>query len=59
MATKRTARGRKQDRAKVAGGQRWEVGYEARRSGKSPRKVKAAVRKVGNNRRKVERELRG
>jgi hypothetical protein len=59
MAKKRkqTARGRKQDRARGAGGQRYEVSYESRKTGKSAKKVKAAVKRVGNSRRKVERRL--
>jgi hypothetical protein len=59
MAKKRkqTARGRKQDRARVAGGQDYEVRYEAKKTGKSAKKVKRAVKRVGNSRKKVERRL--
>jgi hypothetical protein len=57
MASKQTSRGRKQDRARVAGGQKHEVGYETKKSGKSRAAVKKAVKKVGNSRRKVERAL--
>lgn len=32
---KKTARGRKQDRARVAGGQKHEVGYESKKAGRS------------------------
>jgi len=32
---KQTSRGRKQDRARVAGGQKHEVRYEARKTGRS------------------------
>jgi hypothetical protein len=32
-AAKKTARGRAQDRAKVAGGQNYEVSYEAKKTG--------------------------
>jgi hypothetical protein len=32
MAKKQTSRGRKQDRARVAGGQDYEVRYEARKT---------------------------
>jgi hypothetical protein len=53
-----TARGRSQDRKRVAGGQDYEVRYEAKKTGKSKSRVKRAVKKVGNSRRKVERELR-
>jgi len=56
MASKKTSRGRKQDRALVAGGQKHEVGYASKKSGKSRAAVKKAVKKVGS-RRKVEREL--
>ncbi|MBO4226653.1 DUF3606 domain-containing protein [Bradyrhizobium neotropicale] len=56
-AKKHTARGRKQDRARVAGGQRYEVSYESKKTGRSASAVKKAVKKVGNSRRKVERRL--
>jgi hypothetical protein len=59
MAKKRkqTSRGRKQDRARVAGGQKHEVRYEAKKTGKSKSVVKRTVKKVGVSRKKVEREL--
>jgi hypothetical protein len=53
-----TSRGRKQDRKRIAGGQDYEVRYEAKKTGTSKRRVKQAVKSVGNSRRKVERELR-
>jgi hypothetical protein len=53
----KTARGRKQDRARVAGGQDYEVRYEAKKTGKSAPAVKKAVRKVGNARKRVEKRL--
>ena len=56
-AKKQTSRGRKQDRARVAGGQNYEVRYEAKKTGRSKAAVKKAVKKVGNSRRKVERRL--
>jgi len=56
-STAKTARGRKQDRARVASGQDYEVRYEAKKSGRSATAVKKAVKKVGNSRRKVERKL--
>lgn len=56
-ATKKTATGRKQDRARVAGGQKHEVGYEARKTGRSASAVKKAVKKVGNARKRVEKRL--
>jgi Protein of unknown function (DUF3606) len=54
---KKTARGRKQDRARVAGGQDYEVRYEAKKTGKSAPAVKKAVKKVGNVRKRVEKRL--
>lgn len=56
-AKKQTTRGRKQDRARVAGGQTYEVGYEAKKTRRSASAVKKAVKKVGNSRKKVERKL--
>jgi hypothetical protein len=56
-ATKKMARGRKQDRAKVAGGQKHEVRYEAKKTGRSASAVKKAVKKVGNSRKRVEKRL--
>lgn len=56
-AKKQTARGRKQDRARVASGQDYEVRYEAKKTGKSAASVKKAVKKVGNSRKRVERRL--
>jgi hypothetical protein len=49
----KTARGRKQDRARVAGNQDYEVRYESRKTGKSV----SAVKKVGNVRKNVEKRL--
>ncbi|MGY3482199.1 hypothetical protein ACVW1C_000082 [Bradyrhizobium sp. USDA 4011] len=54
---KKTARGRKQDRARVAGGQDYEVRYEAKKTGKSAAAVKKVVKKVGNSRKRVEGRL--
>jgi hypothetical protein len=56
-AKKQTSRGRKQDRARVAGGQDYEVRYEAKKTGRSEAAVKKAVKKVGSSRKKVERRL--
>ncbi|WFU39197.1 DUF3606 domain-containing protein [Bradyrhizobium sp. CB82] len=53
----KTARGRKQDRARVAGGQHYEVQYEAKKTQKSASAVKKAVKKVGNSRKRVEKRL--
>jgi Protein of unknown function (DUF3606) len=46
-----------QDRAKVAGGQRYEVSYEAKKTAESAPALKKAVKKVGNIRKKVEKRL--
>jgi hypothetical protein len=54
---KKTARGRKQDRARVAGGQTYELRYESKKSGRSAAAVKKAVKKVGNSRKRVEKRL--
>lgn len=53
-AKKKTARERKQDRARVAGGQDYEVRYESRKTRRSAPAVKKAVKKVGNSRERVE-----
>jgi hypothetical protein len=57
-AKKQTARGRKQDRAQVAGGQGYEVKYEAKKTKRSAASVKKAVKKVGNSRKRVEKKAR-
>jgi len=54
---KKTTRGRKQDRARVAGGQDHEVRYEAKKTGASAKQVTRAVKNVGTSRKKVERQL--
>lgn len=56
-AKKQTSRGRKQDRPRVAGGQDYEVRYEAKKTGKSASAVKKAVKKVGTSRKRVESRL--
>jgi Protein of unknown function (DUF3606) len=56
-ATKKTSRGRKQDRARVSGSQDYEVKYETKKTGRSSAAVKKAVKKVGNSRKRVERRL--
>ena len=56
-AKKQTARGRKKDRARVAGGQKYEVSYEAKKTRNSASAVKKTVKKVGNSRKKVESTL--
>lgn len=59
MAKKQTARGRKQDRARVAGGQDYEVRYEAKKTRRSAASVKKAVKKVGNSRKQLAKRLAG
>jgi hypothetical protein len=54
---KKTSRGRSQDRKLVAGGQDYEVRYEAKKTRRSKAAVKKAVKKVGTSRKKVERRL--
>jgi hypothetical protein len=54
---KQSSRGRKQDRARVAGGQDYEVRYAAKKSRKSKAAVKKAVKKVGTSRKRVEQSL--
>ena len=56
-AAKKSSRGRSQDRARVAGGQNYEVGYTAKKTKRSAAAVKKAVKKAGNSRKKVERGL--
>lgn len=54
---KKTKRGRAQDRRLVAGGQNYEVDYEAKKTGKSKTKVKRAVKSAGPSRKNVERRV--
>jgi len=56
-AKKQSSRGRKQDRARVAGGQDYEVSYTAKKTKRSAGAVKKAVKKVGSSRKRVERRL--
>jgi len=42
---------------RVAGGQDYEVRYEAKKTGRSKPAVKRAIKKVGNSRKTVERKL--
>jgi hypothetical protein len=56
-AKKQSSRGRNQDRARVAGGQDYEVRYEAKKTKRSASAVKKAVKKVGSSRKRVERRL--
>ena len=54
----KTVRGRKQDRARVAGGQDYEVRYEAKKTGKSASAVKKGSQK-GRQRAQARRETAG
>ena len=56
-AKKKSSRARKQDRARVGGGQDYEVRYTAKKTKKSASAVKKAVKKVGSSRKRVERRL--
>jgi hypothetical protein len=56
-AAKKTARGRKQNRARVAGGQDYEVRYQSKKTGRSASAVKKTVKKVGNTRKSLEKRL--
>ena len=55
---KRSSSSRTQDRVRVAGGQKYEVAYEAKKTKKKPSAVRKAVKKVGNSRKKVSKTLR-
>jgi hypothetical protein len=57
-AAKKTKRGASQDRKRVAGGQKYEVAYEAKKTGAKPSAVRKAIKKVGNSRKKVGKALR-
>ena len=57
-AKKHTARGRQQDRARVAGEQDYEVRYAAKKTRKSAAAVKKAVKKVGSSRKRVVKALK-
>jgi len=57
MNTK-TTRGRSQDKAKVAGGQDYEVNYEKDKMKVSAKEVKDAVKSEGNSRKSVEKKLK-
>ena len=51
---KQSSRGRAQDRRLVAGGEKHEVRYEAKKTGAAAADVKKAVKTVGNSRTKLE-----
>ena len=58
-ATKRSTRGRTQDRGRVAVGQKYEVAYMARKTGSTVDEVKSAIRKAGSNMRKAVKSALG
>lgn len=55
---KRTTRSRSQDRARVAGGQKYEVAYTAKKTKRKASAVRKAIKKVGNSRRNVTKAVR-
>jgi hypothetical protein len=54
----KSGQGRAQDRAKVAGGQDYEVAYAAEKNHRSTTAVKKAIKEVGNDRKKVNAAVR-
>lgn len=54
----KSTRGRSQDRGKVAGGQEHEVNYEKNKMNVSTKEVKDAVKRAGNQRENVEKNLK-
>lgn len=58
MADDKSKRG-KADRSRVAGGERYEVAYVAKKTGKSPAAVKKAIKAAGPMRKNVEKKLKG
>jgi hypothetical protein len=57
-AKKHTPRGLKQDRARVATSQPYEVAYEANKTGASKPAVKSATKTAGPTRAKIEKALK-
>jgi hypothetical protein len=57
MPEEQSKRGRAQDRAKVAGGQKHETAYEAKKTDTSSGEVRQAVKTAGTSRKKVEAAL--
>ena len=54
---KKSAKNVGRDRKLVAGGQNYEVAYEAKKSGTSRARVKSARKAVGPSRKKVRKKL--
>ena len=57
MADKPSKRG-PQDRSRISTSKDYEVRYWSRKFGVSPEQLKAAVRKVGNSAKAIEKELK-
>jgi hypothetical protein len=55
---KKTTRGRSQDRSKIAGGQEYEVNYEKNKLGVSKEAIRKEIKKEGNSRKKIEKNLK-
>ena len=47
-----------QDRTRVAGNEKWELDYLKEKLGVTDQQIQEAIKKVGNNRDKVEQVLR-
>jgi hypothetical protein len=56
MADEKTARGRAQDRDRVAGGQKYEVEYFARKHGITAEQARQLIKEHGNSREMLDRE---
>jgi hypothetical protein len=56
-AAKHTARGLKQDRARVATKQPYEMAYETKKTGKTSAAVKKAAKAAGPSRKAIEKKL--
>lgn len=54
---KKTACARKQDLARVAGGQEYEVRDETKKTGRSAPAVKKTVKNVGSSRKRAEKRF--
>lgn len=55
--SKKTTRGRSQDRSKVVGGQDYEVEYEKNKLNISGEALKKEIKKEGNSRNKIEEKI--
>jgi Protein of unknown function (DUF3606) len=57
MADEKSTRGRNQDRDRVAGGQKYEVEYFARKHGITAEQARQLIKKHGNSREVLDREV--